>query len=226
MRIPQLKLNDPEWFPPLSSALTDAENNGLLAVGGDLTALRIISAYRQTIFPWYEEGPILWWSPNPRAVIFPYRIKISTSMSRVIRQNRFQVSWNKAFQKVVRACAEPRDAQNADTWITDEMFAAYCELHELKYAQSCEIWQNEELVGGIYGVTIGRVFFGESMFHKATNASKLALINVAKCGNFDLIDCQIPSEHVFSMGAELIDRNDFAKLLDNLCEIPDRISSP
>ncbi|TWU20673.1 Leucyl/phenylalanyl-tRNA--protein transferase [Novipirellula galeiformis] len=213
MEIARLRNDDPTWFPPLDAAICTDEIDGLLAVGGDLSSERLLAAYRNAIFPWYDEdGPILWWSPDPRAVIFCDTIHVSKSMTRLIRRRTFHVTWNQAFEQVMRQCAMPRDG-NPGTWILPEMIEAYRQLHHRGHAQSCEVWSGEELVGGIYGVTIGNVFCGESMFHRQPNASKLALISVAQCERFDVIDCQFPSEHLLSMGAEMISRDAFVRLV-------------
>ncbi|WP_372716698.1 leucyl/phenylalanyl-tRNA--protein transferase [Novipirellula sp.] len=213
MEIAALRNDDPSWFPPLEAAVCADGVDGLLAVGGDLSSDRLLGAYRNAIFPWYDEqGPILWWSPDPRAVIFADAIHVSKSMARLIRRQTFRVTWNQAFEQVIRQCAMPRDG-NPGTWILPEMIQAYQQLHLSGDAQSCEIWSGEELVGGIYGVTIGSVFCGESMFHRQANASKLALISVAQHERFDVIDCQFPSEHLLSMGAEMISRDAFVRLL-------------
>lgn len=213
MEIAALRNDDPTWFPPLEAAICADGVDGLLAAGGDLSSERLLGAYRNAIFPWYDEqGPILWWSPDPRAVIFADAIYVSKSMARLIRRQTFRVTWNQAFEQVVRQCAMPRNG-NPGTWILPEMIQAYQQLHLSGDAQSCEIWSGEELVGGIYGVTIGNVFCGESMFHRQANASKLALISVAQSGRFDVIDCQFPSEHLLSMGAEMISRDTFVGLV-------------
>ena len=191
--------------------------SGCLAVGGDLSRERLVAAYRNAIFPWYDEyTPIVWWSPDPRAVIFCDRIHVSRSMARLIRSKRYQVTWNQAFEQVMQMCAAPRSGDDG-TWILPEMVEAYVRLFQDGLAQSCEIWRDDELVGGIYGVTLGSVFFGESMFHRARDASKLALISVAQSPEFKLIDCQLHSSHVESMGARMMSRTVFRKLLDKWC---------
>lgn len=193
----------------------------MLAAGGDLSPARLIVAYRSGIFPWYEEDqPILWWSPNPRAVLFPEEIKISRSLRKCLRVNRFEVRINTAFDAVIDACSEPRDDEFG-TWITPEMKAAYSRLHQLGFAHSIEAWQDETLVGGLYGVAIGRVFFGESMFHRVTDASKVALARLCRLMlEFDcpMIDCQVGTGHLFSMGARLVSRRQFTAWLDDYCE--------
>jgi leucyl/phenylalanyl-tRNA---protein transferase len=208
-------------FPPASQALT--EPNGLLAAGGDLSPTRLLAAYRRGIFPWYEEGqPILWWSPDPRAVLRPEDVKVSRSLRRSLNKGGFELRIDHAFEAVVAACAEPRRYTDA-TWITRDMAAAYARLHRLGWAHSFESWRDGELVGGLYGVAIGRVFFGESMFTRATDASKVALVRLAehlRARSFRLIDCQVASAHVASLGATSVSRADFLGLLDEYCEPP------
>lgn len=197
-------------FPPVEYATTE----GLLAVGGDLSSERLLEAYRHGIFPWYSAGqPILWWSPDPRAVLYPERLKIRRSLKQTIRRGHFCVRFDTAFRDVMLACAAPRDQYpGGGTWITDEMIEAYCHLHELGFAHSVETWHDERLVGGLYGVALGGVFFGESMFSRATDASKVALVALAerlRTWGFALIDCQVPSAHLASLGAEEILRARF-----------------
>ncbi len=206
-------------FPPAELALS--EPNGLLAVGGDLKPDRLVAAYRQGIFPWYEEPqPILWWSPSPRAVLFPDKIYIARSLRKTLRQQRFRVTTNRDFAGVVRRCARvPRRGQDG-TWITADMFAAYRELHQLGLAHSVEAWVDDELVGGLYGVVLGRVFFGESMFSTRTDASKVAFVHLARLlqsRGYAVIDCQVSNPHLLSLGAEEIARERFTRLLaDNV----------
>ena len=206
-------------FPPASQALT--EPNGLLAAGGDLKPERLLAAYRRGIFPWYEEGqPILWWSPDPRAVLRPDGVKVSRSLRRSLNKGGFELKIDHAFEAVVAACAEPRRYTDA-TWITREMAAAYTRLHRMGWAHSFESWRDGDLVGGLYGVAIGRVFFGESMFARATDASKVALVRLAEhlaARSFQLIDCQVASAHVASLGATSVSRASFLALLDEYCE--------
>jgi leucyl/phenylalanyl-tRNA--protein transferase len=208
-------------FPAVSEALT--EPNGLLAAGGDLSPKRLLAAYRRGIFPWYEEGqPILWWSPDPRAVLRPDGVRISRSLRRSLIKGGFELRIDTAFAAVVAACAEPRRYTDS-TWITREMAAAYARLHKLGWAHSFETWRDGELVGGLYGVAIGRVFFGESMFARANDASKVALVRLAEhlgARSFELIDCQVASVHVASLGATSISRDEFLALLDQYCEPP------
>ena len=213
----------PGAFPDIESALI--EPNGLLAIGGDLRPERLLCAYRRGIFPWYSDGqPILWWSPDPRAVLFPGRFHASRSLRRFMRGNPFVTTVDKDFSGVLRGCAAPRRDQNG-TWITSAMISAFEQLHALGHAHSVECWQGGNLVGGLYGVAMGRVFFGESMFSALSNASKVALRHL--CGlRFELIDCQIPNTHLSRLGAEMIDRRDFAALLDRLCAAPPVLPVP
>jgi leucyl/phenylalanyl-tRNA--protein transferase len=204
-------------FPPTDSALP--EPNGLLAVGGLLSPERLLAAYRRGIFPWYEEGqPILWWTPDPRAVLFPDELKISRSLAKTLRNGRFLVSVDRDFCRVTEGCAAPR--REAGTWITPQMAQAYQRMHELGFAHSVETWHEGELVGGLYGMAIGRVFFGESMFSLRRDASKVALVHlVARLSRMGvgLIDCQLPTPHLTRLGSRLIPRREFEALLDNLC---------
>ncbi len=201
-------------FPPVE--LAQREPNGLLAVGGDLSPTRLLNAYRNGIFPWYSEGqPILWWSPDPRLVLFPDRLKISRSLRKTLRNGEFEISVDGDFRGVIHACAAPR-YDEGETWITKEMISAYENLHQAGHAHSIEIWLHEELVGGLYGVSTGRVFFGESMFSKARDASKVALVCLARylaSWGCQLIDCQVYSQHLVSLGAEEIPRHRFSAIL-------------
>lgn len=222
MKIAILDPHRPEQpFPPLDSAL--AEPNGLLAVGGCLSATRLLNAYRHGVFPWYNANePILWWSPDPRLVLFPERLQVSRSLKKTLRKGTFTVTFDTAFDKVIAACAGSRQGREG-TWITQDIIRAYHDLHLLGFAHSAEAWRNDDLVGGLYGVTIGRVFFGESMFHTMTDASKTAfavLVQHLNEWNFELIDCQVYTQHLTSLGAELIDRTAFMRLLDRYCTIP------
>lgn len=194
-----------------------ASPEGLLAAGGDLSPQRILFAYENGIFPWYNEGePILWWSPNPRFVLYPSEIKVSKSMRQVFRKKCFRVSFDEAFEEVIEICASiPRAGQNG-TWLTEEMKAAYIHLHRLGFAHSVETWQGDQLVGGLYGLSLGHCFFGESMFARASNASKTALIVLAKTlekKGFGMIDCQSETTHLSSMGAKFIDQVSFLNYL-------------
>ena len=195
-----------------------AEPDGLIAIGGDLSPERIMEAYRSGIFPWYSEGdPILWWSPSPRLILFPQEFYVSRRLARTIRQNVFSVSADSAFEKVITNCAAKRSENRLETWITQEMISAYCQLHELGYAHSIECWKEDKLVGGLYGISLDHVFFGESMFSNMSNSSKVALnalVQHAKETGIHLIDCQMRTEHLASLGAREISRTKFEKLLN------------
>ena len=210
-------------FPPVDRA----SHEGLLAVGGDLCPERLLEAYRRGIFPWYnDDQPILWWSPNPRAVLFPNKLHVSRSLQRRLRPAVFTVTLDTSFRTIMEQCAGARPQHpEGGTWITGEMLDAYTRLHELGYAHSVETWQNGRLVGGLYGVAIGRAFFAESMFTRVDDASKVALVRLVKqlqAWNFHLIDCQQFSPHVSRFGAEEIPRADFIKHLDQALTLPDR----
>jgi len=212
-----LSSNDrPDWFPPLENALD--EPPGLLAAGGDLSPERLIAAYRRGIFPWYSPGqPVLWWSPDPRAVLFPQEFHCSRSLAKTLRNGGFENAIDRDFAGTISACAGPR-GRSTGTWITDEMRAAYCELHRLGYAHSIETYRAGRLVGGVYGVRLGGVFFGESMFSAERDASKAALAHLAQaCRTNDIavIDCQLPSPHLASLGSRAIARAQFLELLRN-----------
>ncbi len=221
----QLTLLDPDWpeqpFPALDQALQ--EPNGLLAVGGCLSPQRLVQAYQNGIFPWYnEDDPILWWSPNPRLVLFPDRLKVSRSLQKTLRKTTFSIRCNQDFAQVMQQCAAPR-CDGHGTWINSEMFDAYQRLHRLGIAHSIEAWQDDQLVGGLYGLAIGQVFFGESMFHHCRDASKVAFVHLVsqlRASGFQLIDCQVKSEHLLSLGAEEIPRQAFKELLDTYCRQP------
>jgi leucyl/phenylalanyl-tRNA--protein transferase len=204
----ELIFPDPHW----------ATSEGLLAVGGDLTPERLVLSYQCGIFPWYGEGePILWWSPDPRCVLLPENVYVSRRLERVIRQGRFKLTCNRAFPQVVASCADVRVHDGEETWLIAEMQQAYRCLHELGFAHSIEAWCDDELVGGLYGVALGRFFFGESMFHTQTNASKVVLAQLARYlerQGFVLLDCQVPNPHLFSMGANEISRRDFLQRLE------------
>jgi leucyl/phenylalanyl-tRNA--protein transferase len=193
-----------------------AEPDGLLAVGGDLSTDRLLLAYQNGIFPWYsDETPILWYSPHERFVLYPDELKISKSMNRVLRSNKFTVTIDQCFDKVISACsAIDREGQDG-TWITGAMKAAYIKLHQLRYAHSIEVWQHDDLVGGLYGVQIGAVFCGESMFSLVSNASKVALVHLCKSGEYRLIDCQVHTAHLESMGARMISRREYLAALQS-----------
>ncbi|MCW8891122.1 MAG: leucyl/phenylalanyl-tRNA--protein transferase [Sedimenticola sp.] len=216
-----LNPDDPhEPFPPVDTAERDPD--GLLAVGGDLSPTRLLNAYRLGIFPWYsDEQPILWWSPDPRTVLFPDRIKISKSLKKTLRNRHYDFKFDHAFSEVIKQCATPQPGRE-ETWITDEMMAAYNQLHQLGHAHSAEVWEEDRLVGGLYGVAIGRVFFGESMFSHSRDASKVALVHLANTMDqhgFGLIDCQVYTAHLVSLGAEEIDRSHFTQILDRYCPL-------
>ena len=210
-------------FPPVHRALR--EPNGLLAAGGDLSVERLLEAYRHGIFPWYgDDQPILWWSPDPRMVLVPGEITISRSLRKRLRRRDFEIRADSAFSDVMRACAEPREGE-AGTWITDEMASAYAALHRAGHAHSVEAWLDGKLAGGLYGVSIGRIFFGESMFSRATDASKVALAHLARQLErwaFGLIDCQMSTPHLESLGAREIARNEFVRALSELVNYPTR----
>ena len=201
------------FFPPVSEANFD----GILAIGGDLSPERLLLAYKRGIFPWFEEGePIFWWSPNLRMVLFLDEVIVSKSLRNILNRNIFKVTFNKNFREVISNCQKiKREGQNG-TWITRDMIEAYCKLNELGIAKSVEVWQNEELVGGLYGIDLGHVFCGESMFSKVSNASKVAFIALAnqlKKENYKVLDCQVYNEHLESLGCREIDRTDFMELL-------------
>jgi leucyl/phenylalanyl-tRNA--protein transferase len=214
MPIPHLLSAAAPDFPDPRLALTDP--NGLLAIGGDLSPARLISAYRAGIFPWFgEDDPILWWSPDPRAILYPADIRISRSLRQAMHKLNYQVRWDSAFEEVIAHCARPRAAQDG-TWITQEMIDAYTLLHKQGIAHSVEIWQEGRLVGGLYGLSIGKVFCGESMFSTIPNASKIALVHLARRlaeRQYHFIDCQLPTEHLTRMGAITIPRDLFLERL-------------
>lgn len=222
-RIRWLAASDsPQRFPDVSEALDDPA--GLLAGGGDLSPERLVEAYRRGIFPWYSPGqPVLWWSPDPREVLFPAQIHVSRSLQRHLRRGSHRITENQAFPQVVSACSEPRTGQigagsgtTAGTWITPEMQSAYCALHALGVAHSIEVWSGDALVGGLYGVRCGAVFSGESMFSRESNASKSALVWLARTAlerGIGLIDCQMPSAHLRSLGSRPLPRAQFLEWL-------------
>lgn len=224
--IPWLDGNAP--FPPVERALDDP--NGLLCAGGDLSPGRIIEAYRHGVFPWFSAGqPILWWTPDPRMVLFPDEIRISRSLRKTLRAGNYEIRLDTAFSAVIEACAHtPRDGQPG-TWITPEMRSAYCTLHELGWAHSVETWVRgdggDELAGGLYGIAIGRMFYGESMFSRRTDASKIATAHLARfleARNFGMVDCQMYTEHLASLGAREIPRRDFMGRLQALTDSEQR----
>tara|TARA_B100000686_G_scaffold336783_1_gene407074 strand:- start:203 stop:904 length:702 start_codon:yes stop_codon:yes gene_type:complete len=223
MPLPWLK-PDKIVFPPIELALKNP--NGLLAAGGALSKDWLMSAYRHGAFPWYESGqPILWWSPDPRLVLTPESLKISRSLRKLLRKNRYNISFDTCFSEVINHCSEAR-RDGGGTWITNDIKEAYIMLHEEGYAHSVEVFYNGDLVGGLYGVGLGKVFFGESMFSKEDNASKIALVylirHIAYWG-FKLIDCQVSSKHLFSLGAIEISRTEFCGRLKNLLQSKDKI---
>lgn len=206
-------------FPPLEAASPE----GLLAVGGDLNPDRLLSAYRQGVFPWFSDGqPILWWSPNPRAILYPADLHISRSLRKSLRTQGFEVTADRAFDDVIQRCAESRNAREG-TWITSGMQEAYCTLYRMGYAHSVETWQNGQLVGGLYGLAIGKAFFGESMFSQITDASKTALVALSvslTASGYHFIDCQVVSEHLNSLGAKAVPRYRFSSELKQAVETP------
>ncbi len=219
-------LHDDTPFPPLEQAL--GEPNGLLAMGGSLSVARLMDAYRRGIFPWFNEGdPVLWWSPDPRMVLFPTEFAVSRSLRKTLRKEGYEVRTDTVFEQVMRACAAPREGQ-AGTWIHEGMVAAYTALHRMGHAHSVETWVDGELAGGLYGVAIGRMFYGESMFSRRTDASKIALAHLAKQlvrWNFGMIDCQMNTRHLASLGAREIPRSEFVRRLQELIHYPD-VASP
>ena len=217
--IPWLGLRDP--FPPVEQALV--EPNGLLAAGGDLSPARLLDAYARGIFPWFnDEDPVLWWSPDPRMVLLPRELHLSRSLRRTIRTQEFTVTFDRAFQGVMEGCAGPRDKQDG-TWITADMMRAYTRMAELGHAHSVEAWADGQLAGGLYGVAVGRIFYGESMFTRRSNASKVAVSWLARQldrWQFELIDCQMSTEHLASLGAREVPRADFLRRLERGIALP------
>lgn len=211
-------LNEELIFPPVHYA----DAHGILAIGGDLSPKRLLLAYQSGIFPWFSEGePIIWWSPDPRFVLYPARLKVSKSMRQVLRREIFEVSVDQDFRAVVENCRHIKRMGQEGTWITDEMLEAYCNLHALGFAHSVEVWQEGNLVGGLYGVSLGRCFFGESMFAKVSNASKTGFIKLSQRLEelgFFLIDCQVYTPHLESLGAESIPRTQFMEELGQAFE--------
>lgn len=208
-------LDDHEIYFP-NPALVDSDS-GLIAVGGDLSLERLWLAYRLGIFPWYNPGEeILWWCPDPRFVLIPEELRVSKSMRKIMNSNKFQITENKSFKEVIQGCQKIQRHGQDGTWITEELIEQFCRLHILGVAQSVEVWQNEELVGGFYGLKIGRVFCGESMFSKVSNASKTGFIHfvTAHQNDYDIIDCQIHSEHLESLGAKHIPKLEFLEILN------------
>ncbi|MCU7924059.1 MAG: leucyl/phenylalanyl-tRNA--protein transferase [Candidatus Thiodiazotropha sp. (ex Dulcina madagascariensis)] len=219
--------DDPDTpFPDVS--LAEREPDGLLAVGGDLTPQRLVHAYRQGIFPWFTDGePILWWSPDPRTVLYPKQIRISRSLRKTLRKGIYQVSFDHDFEGVIQGCAAPRD-KSPGTWLVPEMIKAYRQQHLMGMAHSVEVWQDDELVGGLYGMAIGGVFFGESMFSRAPDSSKVALVHLSKKladWGFKMIDCQVYTKHLASLGAEEIPRATFCGNLERWTRLAGRPGS-
>lgn len=220
--MPLFRLTDDLVFPPPHLAIED----GLLAVGGDLSVERLLLAYRSGIFPWYSEGdPLLWWSPDPRMVLFPDELHVSRSLERVLKRREFTLTMDTAFPSVIQACAEARGPRRDGTWITREMQSAYCALHDAGYAHSVECWKDGALAGGLYGVSLGACFFGESMFSLATNASKVAFVRLVRqvaAWDFHFVDCQMHTPHLARFGAKEVARNQFLKLLRDGLNAPTR----
>ncbi len=221
-RITWLNTGDPaDAFPDVESSLS--EPDGLLAAGGDLSAERLLAAYARGIFPWYEKGqPILWWCPDPRCVLWPADLHISRRLRQQIRNSTAELRFDCSFSNVVRECAGERRSQQG-TWITEEMITAYEQLHDDGWAHSIEIWDDDELIGGLYGICIGKVFFGESMFSKESNSSKMAMLGLAthmQSSGLELIDCQVVSRHLVSLGAQVIPRSEFTDFLASACNPP------
>ena len=213
--MPIFVIEDENSFPPVHLA----EPDGLLAIGGDLTPKRLIEAYKHGIFPWYEGEYILWWSPNPRFILFPNELKISHSMKQMLKQETFEFSTNREFKRVIHECRISKRKDQHGTWITDAVEKAYSKMHELGHAHSAEAWKDGELIGGLYGIRLGKVFFGESMFSKKSNASKYAFIQFVqqlKTEGVELIDCQVYTSHLESLGARMIGREEFVQLLSKL----------
>ena len=222
--MPVFLLSDRIAFPPPHLARGD----GLLAAGGDLSQKRLLLAYSMGIFPWYSESePILWWSPDPRLVLYPNEIKVSKSLKKILKNKIFSVTIDQAFNQVINCCAKVRLQNNEGTWIDEDMIKAYCGLHESGFAHSVEAWYEGELAGGLYGVSLGKFFSGESMFTRVNNASKVAfvfLVEYLKKLSFDIIDCQVSTEHLINFGAREIPRNDFLKQLENALRFPTKKS--
>lgn len=210
-------LNENLWFPPVSEALGD----GLLAIGGDLKPERLILAYKNGIFPWYDGDLPLWWNPNPRFVLFPEELVVSKSMKNTINQQKFVFTINQAFEEVIDNCKKIERKNQDGTWINEDVKTAYIQLHKMGYAHSAETWLNNQLVGGLYGIKMGKIFFGESMFAKESNASKFALIHYVQqlqTEGIALIDCQVYTEHLESLGAKMIMREQFMQLIEHSIE--------
>jgi len=213
-------------FPPPEFAGPE----GLLAVGGDLSPERLLLAYSMGIFPWFNDGdPVLWWSPDPRCILEPRKLKVSRSLSKTLRKGKFSITFDRAFRDVITSCADVCLRSEEGTWITRELLDAYCVLHERGFAHSVEAWQDGELAGGLYGITLGRCFFGESMFHRRTDASKAAFVTLVRhlqSLGVELIDCQLPSHHLASLGAGLISREEFLARLRESGILPSPYPEP
>ena len=219
--MPVFQLSDTLTFPPPHLA----DPSGLLAIGGDLSRQRLLQAYRQGIFPWYsaEDPTILWWCPSPRLVLYPTELKVSKSLKKMVKKQIFRITFDQAFEQVISACAQDRRGKREGTWITPSMALAYMDLHRAGYAHSVEAWESGRLAGGLYGVALGRCFFGESMFTRVSNASKVALVHLVKFliqHGFALIDCQVTSEHLITLGAREIPRSQFLRQLRRSLERP------
>ncbi|WP_297823104.1 leucyl/phenylalanyl-tRNA--protein transferase [Segetibacter sp.] len=213
--MPLYVLDNNLWFPPITEALHD----GLLAIGGDLSVERLLLAYRKGIFPWFDGDVPMWWSPDPRFVLFPNELRVSKSMKALLKRSAFEFTINKAFAQVIRACKEKEREGQDGTWITDDVEAAYVQLHKLGYAHSAEVWLNGELAGGLYGVRLNNMFFGESMFSHVSNASKYAFIKYVHqliSEGVQLIDCQVHTEHLETLGARMIERREFMEYVKGL----------
>lgn len=221
LRLPLLDDHAETWFPPVDHALRNPD--GLLAVGGRLSCERLQAAYAAGIFPWFEEGqPPLWWSPDPRAVLFPEDLRVARSLAKRLRNGGFTVSYDRCFDDVVAACATPRPGQHG-TWITADMQRAYRALHHRGMAHSVEVWHGDELAGGLYGICLGSAFFGESMFSRRADASKVGLVHLVRAlqdGGLEIVDCQMGSQHLTSLGAVNIPRPRFLRILERAVAAP------
>ena len=215
MPLPIYLLTSDLYFPPVDQA----SREGILAIGGDLSSERLMLAYKNGVFPWFNDGePIIWWSPDPRMVLFPDELKVSKSMKKIIDKKIFKITCNQNFKAVIENCQKTERNGQTDTWITNDMIAAYCNLNQIGKAKSVEVWQNDELVGGLYGIDLGNVFCGESMFSKVPNASKIAfvfLVEYLKTNNYKLLDCQVYNDHLSSLGCREISRNAFMEILNS-----------
>ena len=223
----------PEELRALARALPfpdprEADDHGLLGYGGDLGPERLLAAYAQGVFPWYEDDPVLWFSPDPRMVLVPGELRVNRTLAKNLRRGRYELRFDTAFEQVIRACAEVPRPEQQGTWITDDMLEGYTKLHELGFAHSAEAWESGELVGGVYGVSLGAAFFGESMFATRSDASKVALVTLARTlasWGFHFLDCQVPNEHTERLGAREWPRDDFLRALDVALETPTRQGS-